>query len=74
MNNDIIEGNWIELMGDVQKQWGKLTGDHLVQIDGSRKKLTGAIQKSYGIAFDEAEEQMNQWERTRVKMLKAATA
>ena len=73
MNNDTIEGNWKELMGDIQKQWGKLTEDSLAQIDGNRKKLAGAIQKSYGIAFEEAEKQMNEWENTRAKMVKAAT-
>lgn len=73
MNSDTIEGNWKELMGDIQNHWAKLTQDNLAQIDGNRKKLAGAIQKSYGIAFDEAEKQLKDWENTRAKMVKAAT-
>ena len=43
MNNDTIAGNWKQLMGDIQKQWARLTSDHLEQIEGSRKKLAGNI-------------------------------
>jgi uncharacterized protein YjbJ (UPF0337 family) len=68
MNSDTIEGNWKQMMGDVQKQWGKLTNDHLTQIEGNRKKLAGAIQKNYGILQDEAEKQIADWESTRRKM------
>lgn len=68
MNNDTIEGNWKQMIGDVQKQWGKLTNDHLSQVEGSRKKLSGAIQKNYGILQDEAEKQIADWEIMRRKM------
>lgn len=72
MNSDIIEGNWKELRANVQKQWGKLTDSHLDQINGSREKLSGAIQKSYGIARDDAERQMKEWEKNIKKITKAA--
>lgn len=65
MNKDIFEGNWKQLKGDVQKKWGKLTNDHLDQIEGSREKLAGAIQENYGIARQEAERQIAEWEKTR---------
>lgn len=68
MNNDTIEGNWKQMIGDVQKQWGKLTNDHLTQVEGSRKKLAGVLQENYGILQDEAEKQIANWEKTRVKM------
>ncbi len=68
MKNDTIEGNWKELMGDIQKQWGKLTEDSLTQIEGSRKKLAGAIQKNYGILQEEAERQISEWEKLRKNM------
>ena len=68
MNNDTIAGNWKQLMGDIQKQWGKLTDDHLTQVSGSRKKLAGALQENYGIALDAAEKQISDWETTRKAM------
>jgi uncharacterized protein YjbJ (UPF0337 family) len=72
MNKDIFEGNWKQLKGEVQKQWGKLTDDHMDQINGSREKLAGALQKTYGIAREDAERQLKEWEETRKKVTKAA--
>ncbi len=72
MNKDILEGNWKELKGNAQKHWGKLTNDHLDQINGSREKLSGAIQKNYGIAREEAERQMKEWEEIIAKTTRAA--
>lgn len=68
MNSDTIKGNWKELMGDIQKQWGKLTDDHLTQVEGSRKKLAGVLQQNYGIALEAAEKQISDWETTRKQM------
>lgn len=72
MNNDTIAGNWKQLMGDIQKQWARLTSDHLEQIEGSRKKLAGALQENYGIALETAEKQISDWENTRRKMANGA--
>lgn len=62
MNTDIIKGNWKEIKGKVKQQWGKLTDDDLQQIDGKRKELIGTIQKQYGYARDQAEEEVKKWE------------
>lgn len=62
MNKDIFQGKWEELKGDVQSQWGRLTDDDLAEINGERTKLLGCIQKSYGVAKDEAEKQVKEWE------------
>jgi uncharacterized protein YjbJ (UPF0337 family) len=63
MNTDTIEGNWKMVKGEAQKQWGKLTNDHLDEVAGSRQKLSGAIQKNYGVARDEADKQIATWEK-----------
>ena len=47
---------------DPKQKWGELTDDELDQIDGKRDELVGKIQEHYGIAKDEAEEQVNQFE------------
>ena len=59
MNRDIMEGNWTEFKGKVQKQWGKLTNDDLDMIEGRRKELVGHIQKRYGYAMDKAEKEVD---------------
>jgi uncharacterized protein YjbJ (UPF0337 family) len=45
MDWDQIEGNWKQLTGKVKEQWGKLTDDDLVTIDGKREQLEGALQE-----------------------------
>jgi uncharacterized protein YjbJ (UPF0337 family) len=59
MNRDIIQGNWTELKGKVQKQWGKLTNDDLDVIEGKRKELVGRVQQRYGYAVDQAEKEVD---------------
>lgn len=66
MNKDIIAGNWKQLTGEIQHQWGKLTNDELDKIEGNRTKLVGLIQERYGVAKDEAEKQLRAWEDRRV--------
>lgn len=67
MNWDRIEGNWKQAKGKVKEQWGKLTDDHLDIIDGRRDRLLGQIQESYGIARDEAENQVQDWEKRNAR-------
>ncbi|NLF55339.1 MAG: CsbD family protein [Thauera phenolivorans] len=62
MNKDIIEGNWKQLKGKVQQQWGKLTDDDFDVIAGKREELAGRVQERYGITRDEAEQQVRDWE------------
>jgi uncharacterized protein YjbJ (UPF0337 family) len=63
MNWDRIEGNWKQLSGKAKVQWGKLTDDDLDVIAGRREELAGKIQERYGIARDDAERQVSEWER-----------
>lgn len=65
MNKDTIKGSWRELKGKAQAKWGKLTNDELDQIEGNRERLVGSIQKSYGVARDEAAKQVDEWERAQ---------
>jgi uncharacterized protein YjbJ (UPF0337 family) len=62
MNRDQIHGNWKELKGKVRETWGKLTDDDFDRIGGRREQLIGAVQKRYGIAKEEAEKQVKQFE------------
>ena len=64
MNQDRIEGGWKKVMGKVKEQWGKLTDDDLDVIAGKRDQLLGRIQQRHGIAKDEAERQVETFERS----------
>ncbi len=59
MNWDRIEGNWKQLSGKAQEQWGKLTNNEVDVIAGKREQLSGKIQASYGIRKDEMHQQMD---------------
>ena len=64
MNTDIVEGKWEQFKGEVQKTWGKLTNDHIDQINGDRQKLLGALQETYGYAKERAEEEVDRFEKS----------
>ena len=64
MNLDQAAGNWKQVRGKVKEKWGKLTDDDLDVIAGKRDQLVGHIQKAYGIAKEEAEKQVNEYDRT----------
>ena len=58
-----IKGSWTQTKGAVKEQWGKLTDDDLMEIQGRREKLVGKIQARYGISHEQAEAQVNGWEQ-----------
>jgi uncharacterized protein YjbJ (UPF0337 family) len=64
MNDDIIKGKWKQLTGSAKQKWAKLTDDDLQYAEGSRDYLAGKVQERYGIARDEAERQVSDFERT----------
>ena len=63
MNWDRIQGNWKQVTGQAKEQWGKLTDDDINVVDGRREQLAGKIQERYGVAKDEAEKQVAEWQR-----------
>lgn len=63
MNEDRIAGNWKQFKGKIQEQWGKLTDDDLDVIAGQRKQFVGKVQERQGIAQEEAEKQVSEWQK-----------
>lgn len=60
-----FKGSWTTTKGAVKEQWGRLTDDDLLAIEGRRDQLVGKIQTRYGITHEEAESQVNSWEQRR---------
>jgi len=52
-----------QLKGKLQEQWGQLTDDELEAIAGNREKVIGKLQKKYGLTKDEAERQLEEWQK-----------
>lgn len=53
MNWDRIEGNWAKIKGNVIEQWDGLT----------EEQLASRIQETSGIADDEAERELTDWQQ-----------
>ncbi len=61
MNKDTIAGDMKMFKGQVKKQWAMLTDDDLKYVEGKLDLLAGQIQKRYGIAKEDASEQVQKW-------------
>ncbi|MBK7916636.1 MAG: CsbD family protein [Chloroflexi bacterium] len=59
MNQDVFEGKWKEMRGQVKEWWGKLTDDDLEQVNGKADQLIGLLQQKYGYTKEQAEEEFN---------------
>jgi len=62
MNWDRIENNWERIKGNVLEQWDDLTAD----------QLASRIQETYGIADDEAERELTDWQQRLREINRAA--
>ena len=58
---DQIAGSWKQFTGKIREQWGDLTDDEIMQMEGKRDNLEGKIQERYGIERTEAQSQVSRW-------------
>ena len=58
-----IEGQWTQCKGSMKEKWGRLTDDELDVIAGKRDKFIGTLQEKYGLSKEEAERQLEEWQR-----------
>jgi len=59
MNQNILEGKWMQLRGSIREKWGDLTDDELDQIAGKRDRLAGVLQERYGYNEMEVEREID---------------
>jgi len=62
MNKDIIAGNWKQLKGKMQAQWGDLTDDDFKVVEGNAQYLAGKLQERYGWDRDRAATEVKRFE------------
>lgn len=67
MNKDTVKGQTDEFIGAVKKQWADLTDDDLLKVEGDAQKLQGVIQKKYGLAREQAERDVAEWQSRNMK-------
>ena len=64
MTWDQIESDWAKLKGAVRGTWDQLTDDDFDRISGQREMLIATIQNRYGVTKDQAELELDLFERT----------
>ncbi len=64
MNKDIIAGNWKQIQGKIQAQWGQLTDDDFKVASGNSEYLAGRLQERYGWDRDRAQKEVRDFERS----------
>jgi uncharacterized protein YjbJ (UPF0337 family) len=65
MNRDTFQGQWMQLKGQLRRQWGKLTDDEVDQIQGNAEILIGKLQEQYGYSREQAERELERWDVER---------
>ena len=68
MNTDQMKGNWKQLVGKAKEKWGRLTDNDWQIVEGKRDQLVGRIQERYGIARQEAERQIADFEKSHERL------
>ena len=58
-----ISGQRTQFKGRLKEQWGELTDDELEAIAGNRERLVGKLQEKHGLTKEEAERQLEEWQR-----------
>ena len=59
MNNDVFEGKWKQIQGEVKAWWGKLTDDDLKRVAGKFDVFVGLLQEKYGYTRQRATEEID---------------
>lgn len=61
MNQEQFQRFWGQLKNPLKSQWGKLTADDLLQIEGNLVKFNSAIETRYG----EMKGEVSKWANRR---------
>jgi uncharacterized protein YjbJ (UPF0337 family) len=56
-----IVGKWKQFTGNIKKQWGCLTYDECMKINGHREVLAGTIRERCGATRLEAKKHIDEW-------------
>ena len=64
MNTITIEKNWTELKGKIKAQWSKFNDEEVESFKSDLGKLSGKIEKVYGIAKENADRQFGDFKKS----------
>jgi uncharacterized protein YjbJ (UPF0337 family) len=58
-----ISANWGHWRDRVRERWSRLSEVQLTEVAGRREQLSALIQQEYGLAREEVDRQLRNWER-----------
>jgi uncharacterized protein YjbJ (UPF0337 family) len=61
MDNSVLEGQWRQLRGKIQEEWGDLTDDDLDRANGKYDQVVGSLQQRYGYSKTDAEARLSRF-------------
>ena len=59
MNNDILQGKWMQLRGKAKQRWGNLTDSDLDRANGKIDELAGVLKEKYGYTAEKAHQEID---------------
>ena len=62
MNKEQAEGKFDQLKAEIKQGWAKLTDDDIMLYKGKRDEFLGKVKEKYGIAKEEAEKKLKEYE------------
>ena len=74
VNQQVLEGNWSELTGQIKQRWAKLTDNELQEVRGNAEQLVGLIQRKTGEARERIEDELESLVAEGGSMAARATA
>lgn len=60
MNQDILQGKWKEIKGEIHKAWGNVTGDDLEKTKGNIESIKGVLLQKYGTKKEEISQSLKE--------------
>ena len=58
-NEEMIQGKWKEIKGEIKTLWGKVTDDELDKNSGNLESIAGIIQQRYGSKKEEIQDKLH---------------
>ena len=60
INEQVLQGHWNEIKGQIRSKWGQLTNDDVQNFDGNVDRLVGLIQRKTGEGRESVERFLNE--------------
>ena len=64
MNTQNLQNNWSDIKAQIKTKWSKFNDNELDSFKDNLERLSGQIQKTYGVAKEQAEKEFNDFKKS----------